>query len=85
MREGLPTVRIRTFDEDGGVTGEVVLGPIAARTVALNLDVAVENLGMVIDPTGGIPHGGGARMGIEDGSIEIAWTVNGKFDDLGLG
>lgn len=84
MREGLPTIRIRTLDHEGNVTGEVVLDPQASRLAAANLEVAVENLGIVIDPTGGVPHGGAARMGTEDGSIEIAWTVSGKVDDLGL-
>jgi hypothetical protein len=40
MREGLPTIRVRTLDDEGNVTGELLLDPDAARTVALNLDTA---------------------------------------------
>jgi hypothetical protein len=83
-REGLPTLRIRTFDEDGDVTGEVVLDSNAARLAAANLQVGAENLRTVIDATGGVWHGGAARMGTEDGQIEIAWSPSGKFDDFGL-
>jgi hypothetical protein len=79
-REGLPTLRIRTFNEDGNVTGEVLLDSDAARLAAANLEVGVENLGTVIDATGGVPDGGAARMGTEDGQIEIAWSPNGRFD-----
>jgi hypothetical protein len=84
-REGLPTLRVRTFDADGNVIGEVVLDSYAARLVAENLKVGIENLGMVIDATGGIPHGGFARMGTEDGQIEIAWSNSDRFDDFGPG
>jgi hypothetical protein len=66
-REGLPTIQVRTLDHDGNVTGEVVLDPVAARLAAGNLEAAVENLGIVLDPTGGVPHGGAARMGNEKG------------------
>jgi hypothetical protein len=85
-REGRPTIRVRTLDQDGNVTGEIILGPVEARTIALNLENAVENLGMIIDATGGIHHGGAARMGVEEGGeIEIVWTESGNFDDLDLG
>ena len=84
-REGLPTLRIRTLDADGSATGEVVLDSQAARLVAGNLEVGVENLGTVIDATGGVHHGGAARFGTEDGMIEIAWSPSGRFDELGLG
>jgi hypothetical protein len=76
----LPTIRLRTLDQDGNVTGEVILDSNAGRLAAANLEVGVENLGTVIDATGGVPHGGSARMGTEDGWIEIAWTVSGDFD-----
>jgi hypothetical protein len=78
-REGLPTVRIRTLDDEGVVTGEVTLSPDAARTAAANLEVAVENLGMLIDATGGVHHGGAVRVGSEGGVLEIAWTESGRF------
>jgi hypothetical protein len=77
-REGLPTIRLRTFDQDDNVTGEIILDPDEARNAAANLELAVENLGMLIDPTGGVWHGGVTRIG----SIEIAWTESGDFDQF---
>jgi hypothetical protein len=41
MREGLPTIRVRTFDHEGNMTGEVVLDPDTANHRALNLPVAL--------------------------------------------
>jgi hypothetical protein len=79
-REGLPTVRIRTLDRDGKPTGEVLLDPTAAKTVAANVGVALENLAMMIDATGGVWHGGAARLGTEDGWVEIGWDEGGRFD-----
>jgi hypothetical protein len=78
-REGLPTIRIRTADGDGNLTGEVILDPDACRLVAANLEIPLEQLGKVIDPAGGVHHGGATRFGTEDGWIEIAWTVSGEF------
>jgi|Tabmets5t2r1_1033131.scaffolds.fasta_scaffold126750_1 hypothetical protein len=79
-REGLPTVRVRTLDSEGNITGEVFLGPTAAETVALNIEVALENLATLIDATGGVSQGGAARFGTENGSVEIAWDEGGRFD-----
>jgi hypothetical protein len=79
-REGLPTIRIRTLDHEGNVTGEVLLDSVAANLAAVNLEVALENLGAVIDPTGGVYHGGAARFGTEDGWLEMASTVSGEFE-----
>jgi hypothetical protein len=81
MREGPPTIRVRTFNHDGETTGEVILDSRAAEHLALNLPLALEGLAMLIDATGGVHHGGGSRVGTEDGSLEIAWTENGRFDD----
>ena len=81
-REGLPTARIRTLDREGRVTEAVLLDPSAARRVAGNIEVALENFATVIDPTGGVSHGGKACLGTEDGSIEIAWSVSGRFEYL---
>ena len=79
-RDGLPTVRIRTLDREGQVTGEVLLDPGAAVNVAGNVEIAVENLGMLIDATGGVHHGGATRLSTEDGWIEIAWDEAGRLD-----
>jgi hypothetical protein len=81
-REGLPTVRLRTLDHDGNPTGELLLDSNAARQVPGNVEIALEELGTVIDPTGGVPHGGATRLGTEDGWIEIAWSVDGNFSYL---
>jgi hypothetical protein len=82
MREGLPTVRVRTFDHDGQTTGEIILDPSAVKNVALNLGVCVENLGMLIDPTGGVHHAGGQQWETEEGLVQIAWAGDGRFDGL---
>jgi hypothetical protein len=79
-KEGLPTLRIRTLDHEGTVTGTILLDPTAARNVAGNVEVALENLAMMIDATGGVWHGGATRIGTEDGSVEIAWDEGGRFE-----
>ena len=64
----------------GTVTGTILLDPTAARNVAGNVEVALENLVMMIDATGGVWHGGATRIGTEDGSVEIAWDEGGRFE-----
>ena len=81
-RDGLPTIRIRTLDRAGSVTGVVLLDTDAARNVAGNIEVALENLGTIIDATGGVWHQGAARLGTEDGFVEIASDPAGRFEGL---
>ena len=79
-REGLPTVRILTLDHDGNPTGAVLLDPTAALQVFESVRVALEQLGTLVDATGGASGGGANQFETEDGSVEIRWAPDGRFE-----
>ena len=73
------TVRIRTFDHDGNATGDVLLGPEAARLVPGNVEAAPRGARTGIDASGGVSHGGVARLGTEESEADLSvWARIGR-------
>lgn len=66
------------------VTGELVLEPNDPRGMFQhaqdNLDAARKHLDEIASPSG-MERGGAIRLRAQDGWLEIAWSVDGRFDD----